>query len=57
MPSADLTVPPMSPPASVTPRWSGQSTCVGELHIGGDGEEHVAGLHRDLVFVEVVVLQ
>ena len=30
---------------------------VGELHVGGDGEEHVARLHRHLVFVEVVVLQ
>jgi hypothetical protein len=29
----------------------------GELLIGGDGEEQVAGLHRDLVFVEVVVLE
>ena len=30
---------------------------IGELHVGGDREEHVARLHRDLVFVEIVVLQ
>ena len=29
----------------------------GEAVIGGDREEHVARLHRDLVFVEVVILQ
>ncbi len=29
----------------------------GELHIGGDREEHVAGLHRDLIFVEILVLE
>ena len=57
MPIADLTVPPIRPPASVMPRWSGQSTWLGELLIGGDGEEHVAGLHRDLIVAEVVVLE
>ena len=30
---------------------------VGELLIGGDGEEHVARLHRDLVVAEIVVLE
>ena len=29
----------------------------GELLIGGDREEQVGRLHRDLVFVEIVVLQ
>ncbi len=57
MPIADLTVPPISPPASVMPRWSGQSTSLGELLVGGDREEHVAGLHRDLVVAEAVVLE
>ena len=57
MPIADLTVPPMRPPASVMPRCSGQSTSLGELHVGGDGEEHVAGLHRDLIIAEAVVLE
>ena len=57
MPIADLTVPPIRPPASVMPRWSGQSTWLGELLVGGDGEEHVARLHRDLIFAEVVVLE
>ena len=28
-----------------------------ELLIGGDGEEHVARLHRDLIFAEAVVLE
>ena len=28
-----------------------------ELLIGGDGEEHVAGLHRDLVVAEIMVLE
>ena len=30
---------------------------LGQLHIGRHGEEYVAGLHRHLVFVEIVVLQ
>src|SRR3546814_13405059 len=30
---------------------------VGELRIGGDREEDVARLHRDLIFVEVVILK
>ena len=30
---------------------------VGQLLIGGDREEHVAGLDRDFVFVKIVVLQ
>ena len=30
---------------------------LGELLVGGDREEQVGGLHRDLVFVEVVVLE
>src|SRR5690606_2086636 len=30
---------------------------LGELHVSGDREEHVARLHRYLVFVEIVVLQ
>ena len=57
MPIATLTVPPISPPASVMPRCSGQSTASASCMIGRDGEEHVAGLHRHLVFVEIVVLQ
>ena len=57
MPIDDLTVPPISPPASVMPRCSGQSTSLGELLVGGDGEEHVARLHRDLIFAEAVVLE
>ena len=57
MPIALLTVPPISPPASVMPRWSGQSTSLGKLLVGGDGEEHVARLHRDLVIAEAVVLE
>ena len=28
-----------------------------ELHVGGDREEHVARLHRDLVLAETVVLE
>ena len=31
--------------------------CIGQALIGGDSQEDVAGFHRDLVFVEVVVLQ
>ena len=57
MPIDDLTVPPISPPASVMPRCSGQSTASASCMIGGDREEHVARLHRDLIFVEVVVLE
>ena len=57
MPIAILTVPPISPPASVMPRCSGQSTASASCLIGGDGEEHVGRLHRHLVFVEIVVLQ
>ena len=57
MPIDDLTVPPISPPASVMPRCSGQSTSLGELLVGGDREEHVGRLHRDLVLVEVMVLE
>ena len=30
---------------------------VGELLIGGDGEEHVGGFHRDLVFAKAMVLE
>ena len=30
---------------------------VSQLRIGGDREEHVACLHRDLIFVEILVLQ
>ena len=57
MPIDDLTVPPIKPPASVTPRWSGQSTWLGELLVGGDGEEHVARFDRDLIVAKAVVLE
>jgi hypothetical protein len=30
---------------------------IGELRIGGDREEDVAGFDRDLIFVEIMVLQ
>ena len=56
MPIDDLTVPPISPPASVMPRCSGQSTRR-ELLVGGDGEEHVARFHRDLIVAKAVVLE
>ena len=52
----DLTVPVRSAPASVMPRCSGQSMASASCLIGGDGEEHVRGLHADLELVEVVVL-
>ena len=39
------------------PRCSGQSTSLAELLIGGDCEEHVARLHRDLIFAKAVVLE
>ncbi len=57
MPIDDLTVPVRRAPASVTPRCSGQSMRLGQLVIGRHRHERVAGLHRDLELVEVVVLQ
>jgi len=54
---ADFTVPVRRPPASVTPRCSGASVASAQLVVGGDGEERIGGLHRNLVFVEVVVLE
>jgi hypothetical protein len=57
IPIDDLTVPPISPPASVIPRWSGQSTWLGELLIGGDREEHVGRLDRHLIVAKAVVLE
>ena len=30
---------------------------IGQLHIGGDGKEHVRGFNRHLVFVKIVILQ
>jgi hypothetical protein len=56
MPIALLTVPPTKPPASVMPRWSGQSTV---LAAGGRQrrQEHVRRLHGHLVLAEAVVLE
>ena len=30
---------------------------IGKAHIGSDREEDVGGLHRDLIFVEIAILQ
>ncbi len=57
MPIADLTVPPTNPPASGDAEVQRAIHDLGELLIGRDCQEQVGRLHRDLVFVEVVILQ
>jgi hypothetical protein len=53
----DLIVPWKAGPASVTPRCSGQSPCLGEKLVRAHHDDRVVVLHRDLEVVEVVLLE
>ena len=57
MPMEDLTVPEIMPPASVMPTCSGQSIASRQRLIGRHRQERVGRLHRNLVFVEIQVIE
>ena len=57
MPIADLTVPDDQPARLGDAEMERRVDRLGQLLIGGDGEEDVGRLHADLELVEVVVLQ
>ena len=57
MPTALLIEPANGVPASVTPRWSGYGTSVGEHPVGADHRRHVRRLDRDLEVAVVELLE
>ena len=53
---ADFTVPARMPPASVIPIWRAVDG-IGKLLVCGDGKEDVRGLHRNLEFMKIIILE